>query len=259
VQPSARLVFKPAENQTVWAAVSRAVRTPSEGEGKAFANFSLGAPTAGPGGGLYVPTFVGNTELDSENLLAYELGYRIQPSHHVSVDVAAYYNDYSDLVGRRPTRFVPGTPVGSLSIQPFNTLTAESYGGETVLTVAPSDSWRLSAGYSLLMLQAHGDPDSDAEALERNAPLQQFVLRSSYNFSQHFSFDAQLRYVDRIHDVPSYLTADIRLTYRPTDRWELSIVGQNLLEAQHPEQASTLGHPSVEVPRGVYGRISWRF
>src|SRR6185503_4558054 len=56
VQPSARLVFKPATNQTVWAAVSRAVRTPSEIEGKEFFAFALGAPFVGPGGGLFVPT-----------------------------------------------------------------------------------------------------------------------------------------------------------------------------------------------------------
>ena len=66
VQPSARLVFKPTENQTVWAAASRAVRTPSEAEGKNFANFALSGPVVGPGGGLYVPTFVGNTQLESE-------------------------------------------------------------------------------------------------------------------------------------------------------------------------------------------------
>jgi len=39
----------------------------------------------------------------------------------------------------------------------------------------------------------------------------------------------------------------------------LSLVGQNLLENRHPEQASQLGVPATEIPRGFYGRITWRF
>ena len=30
-------------------------------------------------------------------------------------------------------------------------------------------------------------------------------------------------------------------------------------EAGHPEQASLFGAPTVEVPRGVYARLTWRF
>lgn len=259
VQPSARLVFKPAEKHTVWAAVSRAVRTPSEAEGKDFIAFAVGAPVVGPGGGLYVPTFSGNPEFKSEVLWAYELGYRLQPSHRVNVDVAAFYNDYSDLLGQQPTGFIPGAPVGVMTIQPFNTLHAESYGGEAVVSVAASDSWRLSASYSLLLLHAKGGLASDTEPLEANAPTHQFMLRSSYDFTRCASLDAQLRYVDNVSNVPAYLTADVRLSYRPTPNLELSLVGQNLLDNQHPEQASIIGSPTKEVPRGFYGKITWRF
>jgi iron complex outermembrane receptor protein len=253
------VVFKPTENQTVWAAASRAVRTPSEAEGKDFASFALSAPIVGPGGGLYVPTFVANTQLESEKLWAYELGYRIQPNRHVSLDVAAFYNDYTDLVGRQPTGFTPGTPVGTMTVQSFNTLSAESYGGEAMLTVTPIDSWRLSAGYSLLMLYGHGDPATDTESFELNAPTHQVVLRSSYDFTKRASLDAQLRYVDNVRTVPAYVTADVHLSYRLTDSLEVSVVGQNLLDNQHPEQSSIIGAPSTEVPRGFYGKITWRF
>jgi iron complex outermembrane receptor protein len=259
VQPSARLVFKPAENQTLWAAISRAVRTPSEAEGKEFINFALSAPIVGPGGGLYVPTFSGNTRLQSEKLWAYELGYRIQPNPRVSLDVAVFYNDYSDVVGRQPTGFIPGTPVGVMTVQAFNTLSAESYGGEAMLTIAPTDSWRLSLGYSLLMMHAHGEPASDAEPFELNAPTHQAVLRSSFDFARRASVDAQLRYVDNVSAVPAYVTADIRLSYRLTENLELSVVGQNLLDRQHPEQSSLIGMPTIEIPRGFYGKITWRF
>jgi iron complex outermembrane receptor protein len=259
VQPSARLAFKPAENQTVWASVSRAVRTPDEAEGKEFINFTLGPPAVGPGGGLYVPTLVGNTSVKSEVLWAYELGYRIQPTHRISVDVAAFYNDYSRLIGQQPAGFVAGVPVGILEMESVNSLRGHSYGGEAVLTAAVTDSWRLSAGYSLLLMHVEGQPAIAARAIELNAPTHQAVLRSSYDFLRHFSLDAQLRYVDRVQGASSYVTADVRLSYRPTDNLELSIGGQNLLQAHHAEQASQIGAPTAEVPRGFYGKITWRF
>ena len=259
VQPNARLLFKPTGNQTIWGAVSRAVRTPSEAEGKDAITFALGAPVVGPGGGLYVPTLFGNTALKSEVLLAYELGYRIQPTNRISVDLTAFYYDYSRLAAVNPETFLPSTPIGILESKSENTLHGESYGGEAVFTVAPTDSWHLSAGYSLLMLRVHGEPASAATPLELNAPTHQFVLRSSYDFNQHLGLSAQLRYVDNVQSVPAYITADIRLSYRPTANLELSIAGENLLQNHHVEQASLIGAPTTEVPRGVYGKITWRF
>ncbi len=259
VQPSARLVFNPTEKQTVWVAVSRAVRTPSEVEGRDFAAIAVGAPVVGPGGGLYVPTYLGNPGVGSETLLAYELGYRIQPNPRISIDVATFYNDYTNLIGRPPSGFIPGVPVGTLALEPMNTLRGQSYGGEAVLAVAVADSWRLSVSYSLLMLQVHGEPASEAVNFELNAPTHQVVVRSSYDISRQVSLDADLRYVDNVQAVAAYVTADVRLAWRPTANLDLSIVGQNLFDARHAEQASQLGAPTIEVPRGFYGKITWHF
>lgn len=259
VQPSARLVFKPAENQTVWASVSRAVRTPSETEGKDFITFISGAPVVGPGGGLFLPTVVGNPGFESEVLWAYELGYRVQPTQRISVDVTAFYNDYTHLVSHQISGFIPGAPMGTMTIQPFNSMNGASYGSEAALTVAATDAWRWSASYSLLMLQMREGSAVTTESPEANAPTHQAVLRSSYDFTRHASLDAQLRYVDNVQSIPAYLTADIRLSWRPKDNLEFSLVGQNLLDDRHPEQASLTGASTMEVPRGFYGKITWRF
>jgi len=260
VQPSARFVFKPAENQTVWAAVSRAVRTPSEVEGRKNFSVATGDPlVVGPDGGLYVPTTGGNPGVKSEVLWDYELGYRIQPNHRVSVDVAAFYNDYRRLLGWQPGNFTPGVPVGTLTFAAANLFHGESYGGEAVLTVTANESWRLTASYSLLLMHAHGEPAGDAAEFGSNAPTHQAVLRSAYDFTRHASLDAQFRYVDSVLVVPAYITADLRWSYRPTANLELSLLGQNLLDRHHPEQASTIGAPTIEVPRGFSARILWRF
>ncbi|MDB6040004.1 MAG: Iron complex outerrane recepter protein [Verrucomicrobiales bacterium] len=259
VQPSARLAYLPADNQTLWAAVSRAVRTPSETEGKPFFRFASGFPVQGPDGGFYVPTRVSNDNVQSEVLWAYELGYRVQPTKKVSIDVATFYNDYSHLVSGLPSNFIPGIPVGTLEILPQNQLRGESYGGETVLTVSVMDSWRLSGSYSLLLMHIRGELESDAQAYERNAPTHQVVLRSSYDLTRKLSFDSQLRYVDNVGAIPSYFTADVHLSYRISANLEVSLVGQNLFDGSHPEQASTIGALTREVPRGFYGKITWQF
>ena len=65
VQPSARLSWLPTENQTLWTAVSKAVRTPNIGE----RDISLVVGTSPSTGGLQ--KVVGNDQFDSEKLVAY--------------------------------------------------------------------------------------------------------------------------------------------------------------------------------------------
>jgi iron complex outermembrane recepter protein len=59
--------------------------------------------------------------------------------------------------------------------------------------------------------------------------------------------------------IPSYTRVDVRLGWRLQPRWEVSLVGQNLLQARHleciPEALST---PSY-VRRAFYVKSVWRF
>lgn len=259
VQPSLRAVWKPAETQTFWASASRAVRTPSAVEGKDVFAIPYGAPFPGPGG-LYTPTVVGNGNPEAEVLWAYELGYRVQPHKKLSIDTAAFYNHYSSLLGiDGVTRLVPGVPTGTAEIPFSNLLSAETYGGEMTVTAAPAKGWRLTANYSLVLANFHGPPGSNPEQAERNTPTHQASIRSSHDLTDHLSFDVQLRYVDQIDLVPAYLTADFRLLYRINDSLDLSVVAQNLLQDQHAEQAAQVLTAASEVPRGVYGKLTWRF
>jgi iron complex outermembrane receptor protein len=238
-QPSVRMTFKPTAQQTLWAAVSRAVRTPSETEGRDMFTALAGPPFVGPGGGLYVPTLVGDAHPVAEVLWAYEMGYRFQPGRRVNVDLAAFYNDYTNLISvSGVNQFIPGVPFGE-AMTPFsNIFKGQTYGGEASATFSPADGWKVTAGSS---------------------PKSQVSLRSAYDFTKRASFDAQLRYVSAIQFVPAYLTADVRLSYRPTHQLELALVGQNLFDPQHPEQPTQPTTVTTEVPRGFFGEITWRF
>lgn len=259
VQPSARLTYRPTQNQTLWAAVSRAVRTPSQTEGETYGSVGIGPPIMAPGIGMVQRTITGNPDARAEVLCAYEIGYRIQPNDRISLDTAIFYNDYSDLLNRQPTDFIFSPPLSIRHSKSDNTLDAESYGGEVLLAFSANKNWRLSASYSLLLLSVHGEPESDAELQERNTPTHQAVLRSFYDIAERISLDTQLRYVDNTAPIAAYLTADARIAYRYTDRLELSVTGQNLLDDRHPEQVSLTGAPVYEVPRGFYGKVTWRF
>jgi iron complex outermembrane recepter protein len=51
---------------------------------------------------------------------------------------------------------------------------------------------------------------------------------------------------------------DLRLAWRPRKRLELAMVGQNLLQNHHLEYAESAASGSgIEVPRGVYGTLTW--
>ncbi|RYD64954.1 MAG: TonB-dependent receptor [Verrucomicrobiaceae bacterium] len=257
IQPSVRAVFKPAENQTVWAAVSRAVRTPDILEDSDMFAVRLGEPIPGAGG-PYVPRIVGTANPDSEVLWAYELGYRIQPEKRVNVDVALFYNDYDSLIdfATSPDNLVPGTPEGTAEFPLANLRSGQTYGGEASVTVEPVEHWRLSASYSLLLADLGGTVPVGGPEMANTQ--QQAILRSNFDFGRA-SIDAQIRAVDQEKEVPGYVTADMRLSYRPTDTLELSLVGQNLMDAGHREATQFFGTTNATVPRGFYARVTWNF
>ena len=260
VQPGLRLALKPTARQTLWTAVSRAVRTPGSLEGQDLLAIATGAPFVGPGGGLYLPRVTGNADLASEELWAYECGYRVQPVSRVSVDLALFYNVYEDLASAsQVTGFVPGLPLGTAEIPFANLLSAQTYGGELAVTVSPVDAWRLTGSYSLLLADVNGPVSADLDALEHSAPRHQATLRSSHDLTRRLCVDGQLRYVDAIRFVPSYFTADLRIAYRLSDRLEIALVGRNLLQDQHLEQGPSFFTDTAEVPRSFHGKLTWRY
>lgn len=257
VQPSVRGVFKPAENHTLWAAVSRAVRTPDMLEDKDVFAVQVAAPIPTPGG-PYIPRVVGNANPRSEVLWAYEAGYRVQPTKQVNLDFALFYNEYDRLINFASAlgRFVPGTPAGTAEIPLVNIQSGHTYGGEAAITFEPVEHWRLTATYALLREAISGN--SLPGAVVTDDPENQASLRSSFDLKR-VTIDAQVRYVSQIRGVPAYTTADLRIAFRPTDQLELALVGQNLLEDDHQEATQFFGTTNGQVPRGFYAKLTWRF
>jgi iron complex outermembrane receptor protein len=271
VEPSARIQWSATSEQMLWAAVSRAVRTPSRYDRDLVVPSGLvDAPPP-----YQFPTEYlkgGGADFVSETLIAYEIGYRAQLGPKLSGSVSTFYNDYSNL---RSTTATPTTPLYPFPYPVYfqNNLEGDTYGLELSATYQILEWWRLHAGYDLL--QEHirvkpGQLDATDATNETADPHGQSTLRSSMDLPRNLQLDGALRWVDALHInngptggpvigvVPSYFEFDTRIAWHATKELELSLVGQNLLHDHHPEY----GYPSAsreEIERTIFGKISWGY
>jgi iron complex outermembrane receptor protein len=250
-QPSARILWNIDDKQVLWGAVSRAVRTPVRFEEDA--DLIIAASQSPP---LFISLDGGGRTLESEQLTAFELGYRRQVSERLSFELATFYNIYRDLIAFPIIAFQPGVPP-TLIAQFQNAQNAETTGLELNGQWKIHDKWRLQGWYSFLYMQVQGPGGGQVAG---KSPQNQAYLMSSWDLPCKFEFDLMSRFVQNLPtlDVPSYATMDARLGWRPNDSWEFSITGQNLLQSHHLE---FVGQTTIlsEVNRGVYGQIIWRY
>jgi iron complex outermembrane receptor protein len=211
--PNARLAWRPNDRSMLWAAVSRAVRTPSR------IDFELQFP------GVIIPG-----GFESEVLLAYEVGYRSQPTDYASFSINLYYHDYEKL------RTSSLTPPGVLPARIGNGLSGEVYGLEAWGDFSLSEDWRLSAGATVLEQEFRTQPFASDVNGSGDDPSYQLFLRSRMDLSDDLEFDLALRAIDGVTPVvPAYEELGARLGWRVSDNVELALVGENLLDERHPE------------------------
>jgi len=271
VQPNARLLWTVTPNQSVWTAVSRAVRTPALTEEGLRLNSAV-IPPATPTNPTPFPAVVtvfGSNQFQSEDLLAYELGYRVQATQTFSADIATFYNRYSNLRTAEPgAPFLEGSPVPTDVVIPFvaaNKMSGATYGLEMFADWRIVPKWRLVGSYSYLQMNIQKNSNSldpTPDLPNGSSPRNQWYLRSSIDLPKHFEHDTILRFVDHLSSLslPSYYSLDAHLGWRPVPRVAFSIGGQNLLDNQHlefvPDFITTA--PTV-VKRAVYGSITVKF
>ena len=271
VEPNARLLWTLSPNQSVWTAVSRAVRTPALTEEGLRLNSAV-IPPGTPANPAPLPAVVavfGSHQFNSENLLAYELGYRVQATSNLSLDLATFYNHYSNLRTAEPgTPFVEGSPAPTDIVIPFvagNKMSGGTYGLELFADWKVIPKWRLTGSYSYLQMDIHKNLDSQDPTPDNpngSSPRHQWYLRSSVDLPKHFDLDTTLRFVDHLSslNLPNYYSLNAHLGWRPVRNLELSIGGQNLLDNRHleflPDFVNT--SPTV-VKRSIFGSFTVTF
>src|SRR5881397_3142231 len=244
IQPSGRVSWRPGSSGTLWAAVSRALRTPSRIDRELFA-------PAKP------PYFLaGGPDFHSEEELAYEAGYRHQNGPWL-LSLATFYSRYHGLRSLEQDSAPAPTPLVIANGQD-----GESYGAELAATYRVSDRWRLRGGYTELRIHVWPNPgstDTSRGATESHTPDRQLFLHSSLDMPAHLRLDGMFRYLSRVanQQLPAYAELNARFTWQPVAALDLSIVGQNLLHNRHAE----FGTPTArrQIQRGVYGMAQWHF
>ncbi|CAM2069608.1 TonB-dependent receptor [Sulfidibacter corallicola] len=231
LQPSARLLWKLPGNRerNLWFAASRAVHVPSrlERDGGLMGRI-VGPPS---------PTVEGNPQLDSSDLIAAEIGYRTLLTTGFWLDASTFYHDYDGLVDYERDRG---------RFRRVNAMKGHSSGVELALEWHHGKWWRLAGSLNYLNMEMELEdwdlPLRDlVDFVENGSPEIQATLRSYMNFGRAWQLDITGRYVDSVvHaalanpvappplSIDAYTTFDMHVGYRPSRRFELSLVGRDL-------------------------------
>jgi iron complex outermembrane receptor protein len=269
VQPSIRALFAPQEHHKIWGSIARAVRTPHRIERDSTVTTVVLPPFEGPNstpvqavGGL-----ASNDDFDSQEVVAYEGGYRYLASENLSFDLALFYNDYDKLRSFAITPYFNGSYYEVYN-QVYNEAEGSTHGLELAIAWQVSEPLKLDFAYSYIK----EDLTDIYTSWGSETPSNQLSLRANWKISDTLVLDVWGRYVDDAacmqvktysspyyYTIEDYFTADVQITYSPTKNLDISLVGQNLIEESHEEYVQEFWSKATEVERGVYLKATYRF
>ena len=243
-QPDVRFAWQAGENTLLWAAASRAIRSPTPFDVNVVEKVGT------------TVFLTGNGDFQPEQVRAYEIGYRGQLSPRLSLSTSVFYNDYDDLRSIEPA---PGPDF--LPLRWDNFIEGNSYGVTAWADWQLTDWWRLSPGFTALHKRLRSEPGASAllgVGQTANDPHSDVSLASSMDLGRNATFDASLRYIGALPDpaLPDYVDLSARFGWRVSEHLEASITGLNLLDPRHLEYPAPNGE---EIKRSVIATLRWRF
>ncbi|MEQ1438126.1 TonB-dependent receptor [Fontimonas sp. SYSU GA230001] len=254
-QPNVRAGWRLSPRLFTWAAISRAVRTPNrlDSDIAIYCPPPDGfPPVCGPGAFR-----IGNPDLESEKVHSLDWGLRAGLSEHMTVDLALFYNRYTELRSTETDR-----PFGRFA----NELDGHGYGSELIFNWQLLDTLRLQASYAFLELDIDASgrsTDTTTPATwEGSDPHHRARLRATWQPLPAWSLDGFLRYVGRLdaYDVPAYTELNLRAAWRPRPELEFALAGSDLLDDRHPEFGrNTATSFRSEVERAVRLTVGWEW
>lgn len=270
IQPSARVLWTPDARHTAWGSISHAVRTPARKDTGFVTKTGVFLSTGGffPQDSLVLMTIEGVPAIESEDLVAYEAGYRMQPSDNLSFDVTAFYNKYTNLVAYEfGAPYFVTSPEPAHYVWPMYFINGEhgkSSGIEITSSWDITNRWRLKMGFSTLRMTLV----SPGDIHQGNGvnPRRQAYLRSSFDLGSNTELDVVVNRVGSISSsaffgtatIPAYTRVDLSFGWRRSPSQELRFVVQNLTSSHHPEMFA-MWAGATEVQRGCYLNMVWQY
>jgi iron complex outermembrane receptor protein len=268
-QPSIRILWHPTKQQTVWAAVSHAARTPSRSE----RDITLYALTYPPTPDNPLPGKLlahGASDFSSEHVTSFEAGHRFQAGKYFSIDTSLFYSDYSDLRGLRPGYIPPDfssfPPYYTLLFTATNNLEGHTSGGEFALRWQPLTHLKFDASVasvrtSLQQSSTSAAPDPTISGLIGNTPHEEYKFHAAWDIAPTWAVDLFARQTGRLAEsgVPAYTGLDVRLSWQPRPDWEIEFVGHDLLDPYHPEISGFfVGSDVQQIARSFFFRVTYK-
>lgn len=240
--PNVRLAWQSQKGMLVWGAISRAVRTPNRIERE-----------------LHAPIFLApSPDFEAEKLIAYELGWRWQPTPNSTVSLTGFHHAYDDL------RSYDITLPTVFPLVLRNDVEGSTSGIEAWGKVDITPFWRISGGANWLSKDFNVKPgriDAGNMAVTGHDPEFQAQIRSQWILSRSLNLDIGLRHVGRIKEapVPAYTEADAHLIWRVNDKLTASIDGLNLLNEGHLEVWQPNSVDPRYVPRSIFATLRYGY
>ena len=279
VMPTARVLWKPVDNHSVWVAATRAVRTPAFADfGTYITDIGPATPPGDPSNPFPVPLrqgTVGNPDFESESNVSVELGFRGQFSDSLSYDVALFDMSYDNIRSFVPVGAVCNPSGVPVFIDPTCVATADSViaqllftnenessirGAEASLDWMPAKSWRLRGAVSY----AKEDITASTSVLAAPGayPEWQYSLRSEWSPADNIGVAAFVRYVDEIDQfgIEDYWQANVNVRWSISDNWVASLGVRNLLDDVTQEYVSEGGDVfPTQIERSAFLNLSFTY
>ena len=264
VLPSARAIWEASAGQRVWAAASRARRTPSVADRSVQLNLGVM-----PGQGLNILLATkGNANFRSERLMQLEGGHRIRLGTTAALETTVFSGSYDDLQTSEPVQpsveLTPLPPHVLAGVVLQNLNAARVSGIELNARWNPLPAWELETSYSRLFLKATPDGaslDAMASLIDGSAPKHQWQARTAISLRRGVDVGASIWRVGKLGvlKVPAYTRVDAKAEFRLNSRMTAAAIGQNLTNRQHVEFAAPAIFLTSRVPRSARLDLRWEF
>lgn len=277
IQPSLKLGWTINRSHRSWFSIAKAVRTPT----RAGTQVAINIPSlllqpntvSNPFGVPLLAQLTGNSNLESEELIAYEFGHNWAKDNK-SVNVSFFYNDYDKLQGTQfgAFRCHPSDTVSAIGACPVddrlivaplvfdNSVAGHTLGLELDSNWSPTSNLNIRFNYSYVdyHLEFEPSPDGFRNELAEQRNLNHLAnLQLTYDLSPALSLHGWLRYAGDIQGIPNlgpgfdaYSTIDLQLDWILSSRARLTFSALNLVDDDHLELSSELGEiQHLPVPR----------